>query len=94
MRWALRFLGVGGSQAVELGSASAVIEHDDQPLLMIDCGQEALTAFMAHYGHAPMALFITHVHMDRVAGLEQGGHRGGVGRGWDSDTGDRRRRRR
>lgn len=71
MSWDLRFLGVGGSQAVELGSASAVIERDGQPLLMIDCGQEALTAFMARYGHAPMALFITHVHMDHVAGLER-----------------------
>ncbi len=71
MSWELRFLGVGGSQAVELGSASAVIERDGQPLLMIDCGQEALTAFMDRFGHAPMALFITHVHMDHVAGLER-----------------------
>ncbi len=71
MNWALRFLGVGGSQAVELGSASSVIERDGQPLLMIDCGQEALTAFMAQYGHVPMALFITHVHLDHVAGLER-----------------------
>ena len=44
MSWALRFLGVGNSASVELGSASAVIERDAQPLLMIDCGQEALTA--------------------------------------------------
>jgi hypothetical protein len=29
MSWALRFLGVGNSAAVELGSASAVIERDD-----------------------------------------------------------------
>ena len=42
-----------------------------QPLLMIDCGQEALTAFVAQYGHVPMALFITHVHLDHVAGLER-----------------------
>jgi ribonuclease BN (tRNA processing enzyme) len=69
--WNLRFLGVGSSQAVELGSASAVIERDGEPMLMIDCGQEALTAFVAQYGHAPMALFITHVHMDHVAGLER-----------------------
>jgi ribonuclease BN (tRNA processing enzyme) len=71
MSWALRFLGVGGSQAVELGSASAVIERDYKPVLMIDCGQEALTAFMAQYGETPGALFITHVHMDHVAGLER-----------------------
>lgn len=71
MSWSLRFLGVGSSAAVELGSASAVIERDARPLLMIDCGQEALTAFLAHYGEAPEAVFITHVHMDHVAGLER-----------------------
>jgi Beta-lactamase superfamily domain len=71
MSWALRFLGVGSSQAVELGSASAVIERDDAPVLMIDCGHEALTAYLAHYRSAPSALFITHVHMDHVAGLER-----------------------
>lgn len=71
MNWSLRFLGVGSSQAVELGSASAVIERDGQAQLMIDCGQEALTAYMAHYGEPPDAVFITHVHMDHVAGLER-----------------------
>lgn len=71
MSWSLRFLGVGSSQAVELGSASAVIEQEGRPLLMIDCGQEALTAYMAHYLDTPEALFITHVHMDHVAGLER-----------------------
>ena len=69
--WSLRFLGVGNSQAVELGSASAVIERAGEPLLMIDCGQEALTAFLHDYGAPPSALFITHVHMDHVGGLER-----------------------
>ena len=71
MNWSLRFLGVGSSAAVELGSASAVIERDALPLLMIDCGQEALTAYLAHYDQAPEAVFITHVHLDHVAGLER-----------------------
>jgi ribonuclease BN (tRNA processing enzyme) len=72
MTWSLRFLGVGNSQsAVTLGSASAVIERAGRPELMIDCGQEALTAFQAHYASLPDALFITHVHMDHVAGLER-----------------------
>jgi ribonuclease BN (tRNA processing enzyme) len=71
MSWALRFLGVGNSASVELGSASAVIERDQAPLLMIDCGQEALTAYLSTYGDTPSALFITHVHMDHVAGLER-----------------------
>ena len=71
MTWALRFLGVGSSQAVELGSASAVVERDGQPLLMIDCGHEALTTYLSVYDQAPEAVFITHVHMDHVAGLER-----------------------
>lgn len=72
MSWALRFLGVGNAQAaVTLGSASAVIERDQRPELMIDCGQEALTAFERQYAGLPDAVFITHVHMDHVAGLER-----------------------
>lgn len=69
--WALRFLGVGNAAAVELGAASAVIERGGAPLLLIDCGQEALSAYLARYGGPPRALFITHAHMDHVAGLER-----------------------
>ncbi|CAN5147067.1 MBL fold metallo-hydrolase [soil metagenome] len=71
MSWSLRFLGVGNAAAVQLGSASAVIECDGAPSLMIDCGQEALSAYLSTYGQVPDALFITHVHMDHVAGLER-----------------------
>lgn len=72
MSWALHLLGVGNAgAAAALGAASAVIERDGAPLLMIDCGQEALDAFKAAYGALPGALFITHVHMDHVAGLER-----------------------
>ena len=70
MSWALRFLGVGNAQAaVTLGSASAVLERDERPELMIDCGQEALTAFpgtvvlVSHdrYGVARMATRVVRV---------------------------------
>jgi ribonuclease BN (tRNA processing enzyme) len=71
MKWQLQFLGVGNAQAVELGSASAVILCNQLPELMIDCGQEALNAYVAHYKKMPDAVFITHVHMDHVAGLER-----------------------
>ena len=71
MNWQLRFLGVGNAQAASsLGSASAVIECDGAPLLLIDCGQQALERYRQHYQRLPEALFITHVHMDHVAGLE------------------------
>lgn len=69
--WALRFLGVGSAQAVELGSASAVLERDGAPLLVVDCGPEALTRHLARYGAAPRALFLTHAHLDHVGGMER-----------------------
>ncbi|KFN50408.1 MBL fold metallo-hydrolase [Arenimonas composti] len=72
MNWSLHFLGVGNAQAaMTLGSAAAVIERDGAPELMIDCGQEALTSFERAYGRLPDAVFVTHVHMDHVAGLER-----------------------
>ena len=71
MTFALRFLGVGSADAVALGSSSAVIERDGEPLLMIDCGPDALTAYLAHYGVAPRAIYLTHAHMDHVGGLER-----------------------
>src|SRR5690606_5142691 len=70
-RYALRFLGVGNAAAVELGSASVVLERDDQPLLLVDCGQEALTAYFDRYEAVPPALFVTHTHLDHVAGFER-----------------------
>jgi ribonuclease BN (tRNA processing enzyme) len=71
MAWALRFHGVGNSGAVELGSAMATIERDGRPWLTIDCGGEGLTAYLAHYGAMPEALFVTHTHLDHVGGFER-----------------------
>ncbi|MXV06626.1 MULTISPECIES: MBL fold metallo-hydrolase [unclassified Xanthomonas] len=69
--WALRFQGVGNASAVSLGSPMATIERDGRPWLTIDCGGEGLTAYQAHYGAMPQALFVTHVHLDHVAGFER-----------------------
>ncbi|MFC3551216.1 MBL fold metallo-hydrolase [Lysobacter cavernae] len=71
MNWQLRLHGVGNASAVELGSAMATIEHHGTPWLTIDCGGEGLTAYLAHYGEPPRALFITHTHLDHVAGFER-----------------------
>ncbi|UOV05965.1 MBL fold metallo-hydrolase [Pseudoxanthomonas sp. F37] len=69
--WTLHFHGVGNASAVELGSAMATLERGGAPWLTIDCGGEGLTAFQARYGDMPMAVFITHVHLDHVAGMER-----------------------
>ena len=69
--WAVRFQGVGNASAVALGSPMATIEQGGAPWLTIDCGAEGLTAYLDHYGEAPRALFITHVHLDHVAGFER-----------------------
>lgn len=71
MDWRLRFHGVGSATAVALGSAMATVERDGRPWLTIDCGGEGLTAFLEHYGEWPQALFVTHVHLDHVAGFER-----------------------
>jgi len=70
-RWTLRLHGVGNASAVELGSAMATIERDGRPWLTIDCGGEGLTAFQQHYDAMPDALFVTHAHLDHVAGFER-----------------------
>ncbi|MGB5832483.1 MAG: MBL fold metallo-hydrolase [Thiohalocapsa sp.] len=66
----LRFLGVGNSQALTLGSSSAVLEADDDPWLLLDCGPRTLESYLVHYQVLPEALFITHAHFDHIGGLE------------------------
>ena len=67
----LHFLGVGSSQAVELGSSGAVLERDGKPLLLVDCGPETLTRYLDTYGSAPRAIYVTHTHLDHVGGFER-----------------------
>ena len=67
----IRFLGVGAAHALELGASSAVYEKNGAPQLLIDCGPGVPRRFQGHYGRALAAVFITHVHLDHIAGLEQ-----------------------
>ncbi|HEX7370143.1 MAG TPA: MBL fold metallo-hydrolase [Rhodanobacteraceae bacterium] len=69
--WSLHVLGAGAASAVDLGSSGAVLERDGQPLLLIDCGPGTLEHYLRCYGELPPAVFITHAHMDHVAGLER-----------------------
>ena len=69
--WSLRLQGVGNAFATELGSAMATIERDGAPWLTIDCGNDGLTHYLAHYGAPPRAVFLTHAHLDHVGGLER-----------------------
>jgi ribonuclease BN (tRNA processing enzyme) len=69
--WALRFIGTGASNGGTLGHSAAVLERSGEPVLLIDCGQDALPRFHGTYGEWPRAIFITHVHLDHISGLEQ-----------------------
>jgi ribonuclease BN (tRNA processing enzyme) len=65
----LCFLGAGSASS-ELLPSAAVLQAADQPCLLIDCGPGIPAAFKARYECLPPAVFITHLHMDHVAGLE------------------------
>lgn len=69
--WSLHVMGTGAASAVDLGSSGAVLERDGQPLLLIDCGPGTLDHYVHTYAALPPAVFITHGHMDHVAGLER-----------------------
>lgn len=69
--WTLHVLGTGSASGIDLGSSGAVLERDGQPLLLIDCGPGTLDSYLHGYATLPPAVFITHGHMDHVAGLER-----------------------
>ena len=65
----LRFLGTGSASQAYLGHAAAVVEINEQRLL-IDCGPGTLKKYCACYESHPNAVFVSHCHMDHIADLE------------------------
>lgn len=70
MSLTLRFLGTGAAEISELGHSSAVLERDGEPLLLVDCGPDVVPRFWSTYGKLPPAIFLTHLHLDHVGGME------------------------
>lgn len=64
-------LGVGNGNDEQLGCAAMVVERDQQPLLLIDCGHGTLNRYRERYGQWPTAIYLTHCHLDHVADLEK-----------------------
>lgn len=69
-QYGLRFLGTGSGGELSMGCSAAVLEHQNTPLLLIDCGPGTLNAWSRHYSGLPPAIFITHGHLDHIADLE------------------------
>lgn len=65
------WLGVGSASALELGSAAGVLEVDDRPLLLVDCGPATWRQYLQAYAELPRAVYVTHGHFDHIGGLEQ-----------------------
>jgi phosphoribosyl 1,2-cyclic phosphodiesterase len=69
--FSIYFSGVGSAAAVTtLGAASAVLLKNTQPFLLIDCGPGVVEQYRARFQCLPQSIFITHLHMDHIAGLE------------------------
>ena len=70
MSFSLHFLGTGSATSMALGSASAVLERDASPVLLLDCGPSTPDRYAATYKDLPHAIFLTHAHLDHIGGLE------------------------
>lgn len=65
----LRFLGSGNATSIINGESSAVLEVNHQHLC-IDFGKDAYHRFKNEYQKVPDAIYITHCHLDHIAGIE------------------------
>lgn len=65
------FLGTGAALNQGLGNSACVVQKNESPWLLIDCGHDTLTRYREYAGELPRHTFITHLHFDHIAGLEQ-----------------------
>ena len=70
MSFVMHFLGTGSAASLALGSASAVLERDERPILLLDCGPSTPDRYAAAFASLPSAIFLTHAHLDHIGGLE------------------------
>lgn len=70
MSFTMHFLGTGSAASLTLGSASAVLERDEYPILLLDSGPSTPERYAGAYGRLPGAIFLTHAHLDHIGGLE------------------------
>ena len=70
MSFTMHFLGTGSATSMALGSASAVLERDTAPILLLDCGPSTPDRYGEAYADLPAAIFLTHAHLDHIGGLE------------------------
>jgi ribonuclease BN (tRNA processing enzyme) len=68
--FSMHFLGTGSASSMALGSASAVLEQGGCARLLIDCGPSTPDRYRAAYAQLPDSIFLTHAHLDHIAGLE------------------------
>jgi phosphoribosyl 1,2-cyclic phosphodiesterase len=66
----LEFVGCGNSTSKDFGNSSAVVSINEDALLAIDFGYTAYHAFKERYKKLPDAIYLTHVHLDHIGGLQ------------------------
>jgi len=65
----LEFIGCGNSTSKDLGNSSAVLNINGCTLA-IDFGFTAYHAFKQRYSTLPDAIYLTHIHLDHIGGLQ------------------------
>jgi len=66
----MEFIGSGNSTSPELGNSSAALTFPNEKILSIDFGFTAYNAFKSRYNKLPDYIYITHMHLDHIGGLQ------------------------